>query len=141
MGVLGPSHRNGGARVGPRGPVRGRLSAGQPFDGPSLADLGLRGAIWRQHWRDDLAATVLLKTDYLPGPEQRRAVRAFNRRRHQIEATFSTLQAVFRLTFPRARTFWGLLTRLAAKISAYNIALAVNRLFGRDTCALFNPLD
>ena len=140
VGVLGPSHRNGGARLGPRGPVRGRLSAGQPFDGPSLADLGLRGANWRQHWRDDLGATVLLKTDYLPGPEQPRAVRSFNRRRLQIEATFSTLEAVFRLKFPRARTFWGLLTRLAAKISAYNIALAVNRLFGRDTCALFNPL-
>lgn len=138
--VLGPSHRTSGARLGPRGPVRGRLSAGRPFDGPSLADLGLRGATWRQHWRDDLGATVLLKTDYLPSPDQLRALRWFNRRRHQIETTFSTLEAVFRLKFPRARTFWGLLTRLAAKVSAYNLALAVNRILGRVTHALFNPL-
>jgi hypothetical protein len=138
--VLGPSHRSGGARLGPRGPVRGRLSAGRPFDGPSLADLGLRGAAWRQHWRADLAATVLLKSDYLPGPEQERAIRGFNRRRHAIETTFSTLESVFRLKFPRARTFWGLLTRLAAKASAYNLAVAINHLWARPTYALFNPL-
>jgi hypothetical protein len=138
--VLGPSHRNGGTRLGPRGPVRGRLSAGHVFAGPSLADLGLRGAAWRQHWRDDLGATVLLKSDYLPGSEQERAVRWFNRRRHAIETTFSTLVAEFRLKFPRARTFWGLLTRLAAKASAYNLALAVNLLFAQNTRAVFNPL-
>ena len=138
--VLGPSHRHGGARLGPRGPVRGRLSAGQLCAGPSLADLGLRGAAWRQHWRGDLGATVLLKTDYLPGAEQQRAVRWFNRRRLAIETTFSTLEAVFRLKFPRARTFWGLLTRLAAKASAYNLALAVNHLAGHPTRSFFNPL-
>jgi len=107
---------------------------------PTLVDLGLRGATWRQHWRDDLGATVLLKSDYLPGSEQHRAVRWFNRRRHAIETTFSTLEAVFRLKFPRARTFWGLFTRLAAKASAYNLALAINHIFARDTRAVFNPL-
>jgi hypothetical protein len=139
--VLGPSHhRPGGARRGPRGPVRGRWSAGHVFDGPSLSDLGLQGTAWRRHWRDDLGATVLLKSDYLPGPDQDQSKRWFCRRRLQIENTFSTLEARFHLKFPRARTFWGLLTRLAAKVTAYNIALAVNCLLGHISFAFFNPL-
>lgn len=139
--VLGPSqHRAGGARLGPRGPLRGRWSAGHVFDGASLADLGLRGVAWRRHWRADLHATVLLKTDYLPGPDHDQAVRWFCRHRLQIETTFSTLDARFHLKFPRARTYWGLLTRLAAKITAYNIALAVNCLLGNVRFAFCNPL-
>jgi hypothetical protein len=138
--VLGPSHRQRGARRGPRGPVRGRLSAGRAFGGPSLADLGLRGVNWRQHWHQQWGATVLLKTDYAPGPDQPRAVRWFNGLRHAIESTFSILEAQFRLKFPRARSFWGLLTRLAAKFSAYNLALALNYLVGRDSHAFVNPL-
>ena len=127
-------------RYGPRGGVRGRLSAGCPAAVPSLSDLGLRGKRWRRHWREVYGATVLLKTDYAPGPEQRTAVKWFNRLRHQIESTFSVLQAQFHLRFPRARSFWGLLTRLAAKFSAYNLALAFNCLMGRDTHAFLNPL-
>jgi len=139
--VLGPSqHRAGGTRLGPRGPLRGRWSAGQPFAGPSLADLGLRGAAWRRHWRTDLDATVLLKTDYLPGPDHDHAVRWFCRHRLQIETAFSTLDATFHLKFPRARTYWGLLTRLAAKVTAYNLALAVNCLLGQVSFAFLNPL-
>ena len=138
--VLGPSHRHGGRRAGPSGPVRGRLSAGQPCAGPSLSDLGLRGTNWRHHWRQHLGAAVLLKTDYADGPERQFAVCWFNRLRHTIEQTFSVLDAVLGLKFPRARTYWGLLTRLAAKLSAYNAAIAVNYLLGRPTYALLNPL-
>lgn len=138
--ALGPSHRPGGQRRGPNGPLRGRLSAGQPFAGPSLSDLGLRGTNWRHHWQHDLNATVLLKTDYADGPERQRAVSWFNRLRHTIEQTFSVLDAVLGLKFPRARTYWGLLTRLAAKLSAYNLAIAINYLLGRPTYAFFNPL-
>jgi len=128
--VLGPSHRNGGQRRGPSGPVRGRVSVGQPCAGPSLSDLGLRGDAWRRHWHHDWGAAVLLKTDYAEGPERQRAVSWFNRLRHTIERTFSVLDAVLGLKFPRARTYWGLLTRLAAKLSAYNLAVAVNYLLG-----------
>jgi hypothetical protein len=140
VGVLGPSHRLGGARRGPSGPVRGRLSAGRPCAGPSLADEGFRGAQWRRHWHIAWRATVLLASDYAPGPDQRRAQRWFHHLRHAIESTFSDLDAHFHLKFPRARTCWGLLTRLAAKFSAYNLALAVNYLLGRPPHAFLNPL-
>jgi hypothetical protein len=52
------------------------------------------------------APLCLLKSDYLPGPEQDTAMRAFCRRRLQIETTFSTLDATFHLKCPRARTYW-----------------------------------
>ncbi len=136
---LGPSHRHGGQRRGPNGPLRGRESAGQASARPSLSDLGLHGQHWRHHWRQHLNAKVLLKTDYAPGPERQRSVSWFNRVRHTVEQTFSVLDAVFGLKFPRARTYWGLLTRLAAKISAYNLAIGINHLFGRPTYAVFNP--
>lgn len=140
--VLGPTHHNRGHRVGPRGPVRGRVSAGQPYAGPTLGDLGYRGAAWRRHWRDDWGAEVLLKSDYVEGPHRQRAVQWFNGLRHAIETTFSCLDDQLRLKFPRARTYWGLLTRLAAKISAYNLGVAVNYLLGRDhTYALFDPFS
>lgn len=138
--VLGPTHRRGGQRHGPNGPIRGRVSAGQPFDGSTLADLGFRGTTWRRHWRADWDAAVLLKSDYAAGPDQPQAVQWFNGLRHAIETTFSCLQSQLRLKFPRARTYWGLLTRLAAKMSAYNLAVAFNHLLGRPTYALFNPL-
>jgi len=138
--VLGPTHHGGGQRRGPNGPVRGRHSAGQPFTGPTLADLGFQGMTWRRHWRADWGAAVLLKSDFVEGPDRQRAVKWFNSLRHAIETTFSCLQNEFRLQFPRARTAWGLLTRLAAKISAYNLATALNHLLGRPTYAFFNPL-
>jgi hypothetical protein len=138
--ALGPSHRLGGTRRGPSGPLRGRWSAGQVCADPTLADQGFRGARWRQHWREELGATVLLASDYAAGADQAHAVRWFNRLRHAIESTFSSLDAQFRLKFPRARTFWGLLTRLAAKVSAYNITLAFNYLAGRPAHAFLNPL-
>jgi hypothetical protein len=138
--VLGPTHRAGGQRVGPRGPLGGRRSAGRMADVPYLADAGLSGTSWRQHWIEQWGAIVLFATDYAPGPQHQVAVRWFNGLRHQIESVFSALEAQFRLKFPRARTYWGLLTRLAAKFSAYNLALAFNLLAGRNDHAFFNPL-
>jgi hypothetical protein len=36
---------------------------------------------------------------------------------------------------------WGLITRLAAKVAAYNLLITLNYRFGRDTFSVFNPLD
>jgi hypothetical protein len=137
--ILGPAHRQHGRRLGPNGPLWGQLSAGQPPQGPSLADLGFRGHAWRRHWQQAYGHTVLLKSDYRAGPARGRAVRWFNGLRQTVERTFSTLHAVFGLAFPRARTAWGLRTRLAAKLSAYNLALSVNLLLGRPPHAFLNP--
>lgn len=139
--ILGPGHhRAKGERLGPTGPIRGRLSAGPPPEGPILADLGFTGAAWRHHWATAYGARVLIKDDYLPGPHQRPAVRRFNGLRQQVETTFSILEHTFSLWHPGARTHWAVLTRLAAKVTAYNLGMAINYQFHRAPHAIFNPL-
>ena len=134
--VLGPAHRLHGGRRGPSGPLSAPVAVGAPSGVPYLADLGYRGAAWTQHWQQAYDARVLLKTAYPTA-----AGRAwFNGLRQCVETTFGCLSDSFGLKFPRARTAWGLLTRIAAKVSAFNMAVWINHQFGRPTFALFNPL-
>jgi hypothetical protein len=60
--------------------------------------------------------------------------------RQTVETVYSWLTDRLGLKFPRARTYWGLLTRLAAKVAALNLATLLNRLFDRLTFAHLNPL-
>ena len=136
--VLGPAHRQGGQRRGPTGPLAGRAGVGQACTGPYLGDLGFRGAAWGQHWARDYGAVVLTKADYAPRPSpaaQRQARHWFSGLRQQVETSFAWLESRFGLWYPRARSTWGLLTRLAAKIAAFNVAVAFNHQVGRPPFA------
>lgn len=140
----GPSHKAGrhGARVGPTGSVWPRLGAGQPSDGPYLADLGFTGGAWARHWRADWGASVLTKADYardIPNLH-RQACHWLSSLRQVVETVYAHLTDQLGLKFPRARSPWGLRSRLAAKIAAFNVAVYVNYQFGRQPFALFNPL-
>jgi hypothetical protein len=140
---LGPSHTPGGGRRGPSGPIAPSAGAGRPDAAPDLADLGLRGGAWRGHWRDDYQATVLTTDDYaaLP-PAERAAVSGwFCGLRQAIETVNGRLDDTLGLKFPRARSYWGVLTRLAAKVVAFNISVHLNHLFDRPPFASFNPLQ
>jgi hypothetical protein len=84
-----------------------------------------------QNWRED-GAEVLT-----PPAWERRCARVWSSAvRRAIEAAFAALVATFGLTFPHARNTWGLLTRLGAKIAAYNVGMVVNRQPGRPDLAL-----
>lgn len=85
--------------------------------------------------------TVLTKDDYdgLPLADRRQARAWFCGLRQVIETVNGWLDDTLGLKFPRARTPWGLLTRLAAKVAAYNLALYLNHLYGRPTFARFSP--
>src|SRR5204863_246788 len=63
--------------------------------------------------------------------QQRRAARWLSGLRQVVETAFQTLTGVLGLTFPRARSFRGLLARTGAKVAAHNLALLVNHLVGR----------
>jgi hypothetical protein len=140
--VLGPSHRAGGKRQGPTGPVGPRQGVGWPSQVPAIADLDYSGAEWDRHWRLDYKAVVVTAAAYrnLPEPDRRRAARRLQSLRQVIETGFGKLTKVFGLTFPRARTLWGLYTRLGAKVAAYNFALYLNHLLGRPPFSDYNPL-
>jgi hypothetical protein len=140
--VLGPSHQPGGQRRGPTGPLAPTQAVGPPATVPYVADLGFAGTAWREHWQAANDATVLTKADYRSLPPVARAawVRWFARLRQPIETVFSWLTERLGLQYPRARTYWGLLTRLAAKIAAFNLAVFLNHQGHHPTFAQFTPL-
>jgi hypothetical protein len=135
--ALGPSHRKGGGRAGPTGPIRPRQAAGRASALPCLGDLGYRGARWAAHWRRDYGATVLTKADYA-NPAGRAWLSGL---RQKAETAFAALTDHLGLAFPRARSHAGLLARLGAKLAAFNLALYLNLLLDRPTYATFNPLE
>jgi len=122
--ILGPSHHP--PRVGPTGPLA-RYGVGVASEGAlGLADLGFRGAAWQQHWRTAYGATVVT-----PDTVRDDLRHWFGRQRHVVERVFSSLVGSFGLRFPRARSHWGLLTRIGAKIAAHNILIHINLWAGR----------
>jgi hypothetical protein len=124
--VLGLAHRHGGQRQGPTGPLFLRGAAGVPAVGPYLGDLGFRGADWGAHWHHHYGAEVLTKTAYLTDVGRQ----WFSGLRQVVETVNGWLEERFGLQFPRARTAWGLRTRLAAKLAAFNLAVHFNHLQG-----------
>jgi hypothetical protein len=142
--ILGPTHLKGGQRIGPTGPLGPQLLAGRPSSLPILADLGFSGRRWRTHWRTTLGTPVLTKNDYngVKDPTERRAAKRFlNSRRQAVETVFSFLTDRLGLKFPRARSKWGVWTRIAAKIAAFNLAVLANYRLGRPRFSLLSPLD
>jgi hypothetical protein len=140
--VLGPAHRRGGRRRGPEGPLWPRLGAGRKAEVPIIADLGFRGREWREHWRVDYGASVLTKDDYKDvqdGEKKREMTAWLSGLRQKVETVFSVLCEVFGLKYPKARTLWGLKTRLSAKVAAFNIAVLVNYMFNRPPLSQLRP--
>lgn len=142
--VLGPTHK-GQPRLGPTGPIGPRLGVGTAQDGvPVLGDLGFRGEQWQRHWRDAYGTAVLTKGEFRPGaaPEDLpQAQHWFSGLRQVVETVNGILEERLGLWFPRAHTAWGLLTRLAAKVAAFNLAVYLNYLAGRPPFSAFDPLS
>jgi hypothetical protein len=140
--VLGPTHGAGQQRLGPTGPMAPRLAAGAWTAAPYLGDLGFAGAAWERHWQADYGVQLLHKGHYraLPADAARRASGWLSGLRQQVETAFGGLTDQFGLKFPRARTYWGLLTRLGAKVAAFNLSVYINHRVGRPPFAFFNPL-
>ena len=139
--ALGPTHKAGGTRRGPTGPLGPRGAVGEARPDLYLGDLGFAGAAWQAHWRADYGACVLTKADSAaPAAEQAQAAQWLSSLRQVIETANAVLTDLLGLTFPRARTYWGLLTRVAAKIAAFNMLLYLNHCYDRPTFAYATPL-
>jgi hypothetical protein len=131
--LIGPQDDAGAQRLAPpidwMGPV---FSCGQLRHCPILADLGYCGADWYQHWLDEYETTVLT-----PPVWERHSARVwFSSQRQAVETAFAALCDSFGLQFPKAHTTWGLLTRIGAKLAAYNLGILINRYYGRSDLAL-----
>lgn len=121
----------------PDGYLRGWEAAGAWTPQPYLVDGNFRGRYWQRHWQDDYQAEVLSK----PASRQRRqwsaaAHRWFSSLRQIVETVNARLTGVFDLHHLMAHSYWGQLTRIAARLAAYNLGLFFNRLLDRPLGAL-----
>lgn len=121
---------------GPTGPIWPPDGVGQPSLVPYLADDGLAGRTWAPHWLADYGAVVLTKRALGAGPAVAAARQQHCGWRQIVETVGQTLTAMFGLAFPGAKTRWGLLTQVAAKLLACNLGIWLNRLFGRNDLAM-----
>lgn len=121
---------------GPTGPIWPRTGVGQPSVAPYLADDGLAGAAWTPHWHTDDDAMVLTKRALGAASDVAAARQQHCGWRQLVETVGQTLSAVFDLAFPKAKTRWGLVTQVAAKLLAFNLGIWLNRRFGRNDLAM-----
>ena len=128
-----------GQRRGPTAPIVPATGVGQATAQLCLADLGLAGQAWQAHWASDYQACVLTQNVFDGQANEAQLDRQLHTLRQVVEQVNAVLTQCLGLTFPRARTAWGLLTRLAAKIAAYNMARLLNHLFDRPPFAHFAP--
>ncbi len=128
------THKRGGKRRGPTGPLLAHAAVGAPSGVPYLVDNGFSGPAWTTHWFRDYDAVVFTRRD-LHGPEAKLAQRQHSSRRQIIETVNAALDHVFALACPGAHTAWGLVTRIAAKVLAFDLGIALNRRFGRADLA------
>jgi hypothetical protein len=106
-------------------------SCGVASNKPVMSDSGFRGDDWLAHWAEAYGAHVCP----LPKDMSRAQRHWWSSVRQVVETTFSNLTEHFGLKYPGAHTRWGLLTRVAAKVAAYNLGILMNRLFGRPDFA------
>jgi hypothetical protein len=139
--VLPKDHPGRGPRRGPSGPVAPATGAGQATAPCYLADLGYAGHDWQTHWRLDYQATVLTQDLFTGQADQAQLERQLHSLRQVVEEVNHLLSGCLGLAFPRARTPWGLLLRLAAKIAACNLLRWLNHLYDRPAFAQLSPFE
>jgi transposase len=131
--LSGPENAQGTLRLEPPidwiGPTQ---SCGTNRHCPVVADLGYSGEDWHVHWDQDYQATVVTP----PKCAWHGAGTWFSSLRQAIETAFANLCENFGLHFPRAHTTWGLLTRISAKVAAYDLGILINRQCDRPDLAL-----
>jgi hypothetical protein len=134
-GILTRRSPDRGPRRGPAAPLAPATAAGQATAPAYLADLGFAGQSGQRHWLLDYTAAVLTQAEYDGAEDERLFDRQLHRFRQVIEEVNQLLTALLGLAFPRARTFWGLLTPLSAKVAACNLVRWVNHLYDRPDLA------
>jgi hypothetical protein len=121
----------------PTGWIRPLLAVGVAQPRPYLADEGFNGQRWQRHWRlrygADLIAAPPSNTPERWTNEQKRWLSSH---RQIVDTVFSRLTEVFSLNRLNAHSDWGLSTRLAAMMAAYNCGLFLNQSLGRPLGAL-----
>lgn len=129
-----------GHRRGPTGPVAPDTGVGQATAPLYLGDLGFAGQAWKPHWYLDYEARVLTQDLFDGHRHEAKLDRQLHSLRQVVEGVNNLLTGCLGLSFPKARTFWGLIARLAAKVAACNFIRFLNHLFDYPPFAHQSPL-
>lgn len=123
----------------PVSPVGPALAAGRMTSRPYLADQAFNSSAWQQHWHQAYHATVIAVPPPLD-PARRAWLPAHHRwmasHRQTIETVFAILTHAFGLKRLLAHSRWGLITRLASIMAAFNLAIWLNRQTGAPDLAI-----
>ena len=113
------------------------LCAGHDRGLPYLADGGFSGQRWIKNWKSNYGAEVIApRASNIKGDKPSKTMRWLRKRRQIIETVIARLVETFGLHRVNAHSEHGMLTRLAAKTAAYNIAILFNRMCGRPDGAV-----
>jgi len=127
--VTGPVTATGEPQVAPPtdwlGPTQGCGSNKRRL---MIADPGFDSELWLAHWAHDYAAQIVTLPSEADHPW-------FSALRQVVETAFAHLCDSFGLQYPGAHSTWGLITRIAAKLAAYAVAIDINRMLGRPDFA------
>lgn len=105
-----------------------------------LADNGYSGESFREATaRDSHQVLASPKPTERPASKAEARLRRWLRaKRDLIETVFNILADQFRLETTRARSIWGVASRIVAKLLAFNLSIFLNRLLGRSDLAIKN---
>ncbi len=113
------------------------LTAGRDRSLPFLADGGFSGERRINHWRLEYGAEVFApRASNIKGDKPGKTMRWLRKHRQIIETVFARLVQNFGLHRINAHSELGMLTRIAAKMAAYNIGVMLNHTSGRPRGAM-----
>ncbi len=113
------------------------LCAGDDRGSTYLADGGFSGLRWIRHWQREYGVEVIApRASNIKGDKPGKTMRWLRKHRQIIETVIARLTEIFGLHRVNAHSELGMLTRIAAKTAAYNIAVLFNRQCGRPDGAM-----
>lgn len=97
-----------------------------------IGDKGFISATLSQELLDERGIFMIsMKRNNAISPEPKQVRQLFFKARKRIETSFSQLEDQFKTEYVRAKSLWGLTSRLQSKILAYNLCFAINWLNGK----------
>ncbi|MCY3834364.1 MAG: IS982 family transposase, partial [Chloroflexi bacterium] len=92
---------------------------------------------WIRHWQGQYGAEVIAPpASNIKGDKPGKIMRWLRKHRQIVETVIARLTQYFDLQRINAHSELGMLTRIAAKMAAYNIAILFNRQCGRPDGAV-----
>jgi hypothetical protein len=127
--IIGPSHHTR-PRKGPQGPIL-CSAAGEETSNLCLGDLGLKGKHWQRHWKDTYGVSLLTQNDLKTIDKGRCYRKHFNGERQKIETGYKQAVEELSIRYPKAKSYNGLIARIASKVASFNFMVLLNHMTGR----------